>query len=35
MGLLPTHPHSVSDHHVQGEIIVELHVGIGLHEGHQ
>ena len=35
MALLPAHPHGVADHHIKGQVVVELHLGVGRHEGHQ
>ena len=33
--LLPAHPHCVADHDVEGQVIVQVHLGVGRHEGDQ
>ena len=35
MQFLPAHPHRMADHHVHGQVIVKLHLGVGGHKGHQ
>ena len=32
---LPPDPHGMADHHIQGEIVIESHLRVGLHEGHE
>ena len=33
--LLPAHPHRMADHHIEGQVVVEAHLRVGAHKGHQ
>ena len=35
MALLPAHPDGMTDHYVEGQVILEAHLWIGVDEGHQ
>ena len=35
MALLPAHPDGMTDHHVEGQVILEAHLWIGFDKGHQ
>ena len=32
---LPAHPDGVANHHVEGEVVIEAHAGVGSEKGHQ